>query len=272
MDDRLQRRIQRYGWDRSADHYEGYWRRQLEPAQALLLRMAALEEDEKVLDLACGTGLVTLPAADAVGPNGEVVGTDISQRMVELVVERATELGVGHVSFDRMDAEDVRFPDASFDAVLCGLGLMYVPDPLRSLQEMLRVLKPGGRAVCAVWGARKNCGWAEIFPIVDSRVSTEVCPLFFQLGTGEALSMTYEAAGFGEVVCERIITDLEYDGPDSAVGAAFAGGPVAMAYSRFDDETREETHAEYLAAIEPFRSDEGYRIPGEFVVVHGVKE
>jgi cyclopropane fatty-acyl-phospholipid synthase-like methyltransferase len=78
MDDRLQRRIQRYGWDRSADYYEGYWRRQLEPAQALLLRMAELEEGERVLDLACGTGLVTLPAADAVGPSGEVVGTDIS--------------------------------------------------------------------------------------------------------------------------------------------------------------------------------------------------
>jgi len=103
-------------------------------------------------------------------------------------------------------------------------------------------------------------------------VSTEVCPLFFQLGTGEALSMTYEAAGFGEVVCERITTVLEYERPDSAVGAAFAGGPVAMAYSRFDDETREEAHAEYLASIEPFRSDEGYRIPGEFVVVHGVKK
>ncbi len=272
MDDRLQRRIQRYGWDRSADHYEGYWRRQLEPAQALLLRTAELEEGERVLDLACGTGLVTLPAADAVGPSGEVVGTDISQRMVELVTERATELGVRHVSFDRMDAEDVGFPDASFDAVLCGLGLMYVPDPLRSLQEMLRVLKPGGRAVCAVWGARKNCGWAEIFPIVDSRVSTEVCPLFFQLGTGEALSMTYEAAGFGEVICKRITTVLEYDGPDSAVGAAFAGGPVAMAYARFDDETREAAHAEYRASIEPFRSNAGYRIPGEFVVVHGMKK
>jgi hypothetical protein len=63
--------------------------------------------------------------------------------------------------------------------------------------------------------------------------------------------MTYEAAGFGEVVCKRITTVLEYDRPDSAVGAAFAGGPVAMAYARFDDETREEAHAEYLASIGP---------------------
>lgn len=271
MDAKLQRRIQRYGWDKSADYYEGYWRRQLEPAQALLLRMAELREGEKVLDLACGTGLVTLPAADAVGRGGEVVGTDISERMVEIVAERAAELDVDNASFERMDAEEIRLPDGSFDAVLCGLGLMYVPDPVRSLQEMLRVLKPGGRAVSAVWGARKNCGWAEIFPIVDTRVSTEVCPLFFQLGTGEALSMTYEAAGFGEIECERITTVLEYDEPDAAVGAAFSGGPVAMAYSRFDDATRDEAHAEYLASIQPFRSNGGYRIPGEFVVVRGEK-
>ena len=55
------------------------------------------------------------------------------------------------------------------------------------------------------------------------------------------------------------------------MGAAFAGGPVAMAYSRFDDETRAEVHAEYLASIEAFRSQKGYRIPGEFVVVRGVR-
>ena len=84
--------------------------------------------------------------------------------------------------------------------------------------------------------------------------------------------MTYEAAGFDEIACERIGTVLEYEEPDAAVGAAFAGGPVAMAYSRFDDETRAEAHAEYLASIEPFRSNGGYRIPGVFVVVRGAKE
>jgi hypothetical protein len=122
-----------------------------------------------------------------------------------------------------------------------------------------------------VWGQRGRCGWAEIFPIVDARVNTEVCPLFFQLGTQDMLAQTFEAAGFKDVVSERLSTILSYDSPADACGAAFAGGPVALAYARFDDRTRQEAHAEYLASIEPYRTGDGYDMPGEFVVVSGRK-
>jgi hypothetical protein len=104
---------------------------------------------------------------------------------------------------------------------------------------------------------------------VDSRVRSEVCPLFFQLGTGDALRYTFESAGFAHVVVDRISTTLRYDSADDACGAAFAGGPVALAYSRFDERTREEAHGEYLASIEPYRRGTGYAIPGEFVVALG---
>jgi hypothetical protein len=123
--------------------------------------------------------------------------------------------------------------------------------------------------VAAVWGDRRRCGWAEIFPIVEKRVSSEVCPLFFQLGTGEALALRMEMTGYHDIATERITTELEYDSADAALGAAFIGGPVAMAYSRFDEATRAEAHAEYLASIAGYRRGDGYRIPGEFVVVRG---
>jgi ubiquinone/menaquinone biosynthesis C-methylase UbiE len=269
MDPRLQRRVQRYGWDKAAEHYERFWAAQLEPAQTCLLEMAELRACERVLDIACGTGLVTFPAAAAVGSCGAVVGTDISDEMVVRVREEAVNLNFGHASFERMDAEGLKFPDASFDAALNALGLMYVASPVKSLQETLRVLKPGGRAVAAVWGDRTRCGWAEIFPIVDARVDTEVCPMFFQLGTNEGLQIAFEMAGFSEIVVERISTTLLYDNPDDALGAAFAGGPVALAYSRFDEPTRDEAHAEYLASIDPYRNGNGYQIPGEFVIARG---
>lgn len=132
---------------------------------------------------------------------------------------------------------------------------------------MLRLLKPGGRMAVAVWGARNRCGWAEIFPIVDRRVESEVCPLFFQLGTGDTLRYTLEAAGCANVAVERVTTTLEYESADDALGAAFAGGPVALAYSRFDEPVREAAHAEYRDSIESCRRPGGrYEIPGEFVV------
>src|SRR5258705_2124005 len=114
---------------------------------------------------------------------------------------------------------------------------------------MFRLSKPGGRAVSAVWGKRDHCGWAEIFPIVEKRVASDVCPMFFQLGTGDVQKMLFEQAGFTDVHSDRITTSLEYASGEEACLAAFAGGPVAMAYSRFDQATRESAYAEYLESI-----------------------
>ena len=272
MDTRLQRRVQRYGWDKASAAYERYWSRQLAPIQRRLAELGDLKPGDRVLDIACGTGLATLPAARAVGPDGRVVGTDLSQEMVNRAADEARALGIGHATFERMDAEDLQLPPESFDVALCALGLMYVPDPLKALTEMHRVLRPGGRAVVAVWGARNRCGWAEIFPIVDRRVASEVCPMFFQLGTGDTLRNTMGAAGFDDVHVDRLATTLQYESPDAAVGAAFAGGPVALAYSRFDEAVRDEAHAEYLDSIEGYRHGGGYGVPGEFVIARGMRQ
>lgn len=267
MDPRLQLRVQRYGWDRAAHVYERAWSRQLAPAQDLLLDMADLQHGEEVLELACGSGLVTRRIAASVGPTGHVTATDLSEEMLERAKQATRDMD--HLSFRRMDAGELDLPDDRFDAALCALGLMYVPDPATAFREMFRVLRPGGRAAAAVWGTRKACGWADIFPIVDARVNTEVCPLFFQLGTGDTLPDRLTDAGFHHVRVERITTTLEYASPEEALEAAFEGGPVAMAYSRFDEPTRAEVHGEYLDSIAPYQTGDGYRIPGEFVVARG---
>ena len=269
MDARLQQRVQRYGWDRAASYYEQSWSRQLAPAQDLLMKMAALRPGERVLDIACGTGLVTFRAASAVGSTGEVVGTDISEAMVDAGRAAASARGVTNARFERMEAEQLSLPDATFDAVLCALGMMYVTDFAGSIREMFRVTKRGGRAASAVWGKRDRCGWAEIFSIVEKRVQSDVCPMFFQLGTGEMQAGLFASAGFADIQTERITTVLEYENGEEACVAAFAGGPVAMAYSRFDDETRASAHADYLQSIATFKHGTGYAVPGEFVVTRG---
>ncbi|MFW5973208.1 MAG: class I SAM-dependent methyltransferase [Bacteroidota bacterium] len=271
MNPDFQRRIQRYGWDKAAPVYEEAWQDPLQHTQERLLELADLQPGERVLDIACGTGLVTFPAAERVGHDGAVTAVDLSDSMVAAVEEKSRQNGFGRIEARQMDAESLSFDDASFDVVLCSLGLMYVPDPTAAVREMYRVLAPGGRTVTAVWGHRDRCGWAEIFPIIDRRVKSEVCPLFFQLGTGGALEYAFETAGFEHIEMERFSKPLHFDSPETACEAAFLGGPVALAWHKLDDTNRETARQEYLASIEPHRNGDGYAIPGEFVVLAGRK-
>jgi ubiquinone/menaquinone biosynthesis C-methylase UbiE len=270
MSARFQLRIQRYGWDRASGCYEELWGRQVDPARRALLDMADLQPGQRVLDIACGPGAISFEAARRVGPLGTVVGTDISEKMVEQAREFAETEGFGNASFLRCDAEAEAPSDSKFDAVLCSLGLMYAPNPGRALERMRGALRPGGRAVAAVWGARTSCGWAEIFPVVDERVESAVCPMFFQLGSGNALAVEMERAGFLSVELQRISTTLHYASDAEAVAAAFEGGPVALAASRFSQETRRSAERDYLASLASYRRGIGYAVPGEFVVARGV--
>ena len=267
MEAKVQRRVQRYGWDLAAADYEPLWRSQLAFAQARLLACASLAPGERVLDVACGTGLVSFAAAQAVEPGGAVVGIDLSGQMIAAARLRREEREVSNINFARMDAEKLELPDASFDVALCAFGLMYMPHPEQALREMRRVLRPGGRVVLAVWGERQRCGWSPLFQIVDAEVVTEVCPLFFRLGHEGALSRMCIEAGFECVEPHRIAATLDYANDDEVCRAAFVGGPIALAWSRFDDEAQVRVRKRYIDALAAWRTEQGYQVPGEFVIV-----
>ena len=267
MDAKLQRRVQRYGWDLAAEDYEQLWQVPLAEAQAAMLALASLKSGDHVLDVACGTGLVSFAAARAVGTNGYVLGIDLSGRMLDSAARRASEVRLSNCSFVRMDAETLDLPDAQYEVVLCGLGLMYMPNPERALREMRRVLTSGGRMSLAVWGERSKCGWSSLFPIVDAEVSSEVCPLFFRLGQQDTLTRLCADANFEAIEHRRISTTLAFANATEACNAAFVGGPVALAWSRFNDEVRARVRACYIRSIDEWRVGDGFRIPGEFIIV-----
>lgn len=268
MDARLQTRIQRYGWDLAADDYEPTWAAQLAGVQAGLLSAAALGPGEQVLDVACGTGLIALEAAKVVGARGGVLGVDLSQAMVDAAARRAQQQRpAGKAVFTRMDAAHLSLPDGQFDIVLCSLGLMYLPEPALALREMRRVLRPGGRLALSVWGERSRCGWAGLFEIVGAEVASEVCPLFFGLGGQEALAGLCGEAGLVQIRQQRLACTLDYADGDAACRAAFIGGPVALAWSRFPEATRHRVRARYMAGLASWRDGTGYRVPAEFVIV-----
>ncbi len=115
-----------------------------------LVTLAGVEPGQQVLDVATGRGAVLFPAAERVGAAGAVVGVDLAEGMVQATNEEAARRGVAtrvHV----MDAEHLDFPDAVFDQVLCGFGIMFLPHQDRALSEFRRVLKPGGRLGVSTW-------------------------------------------------------------------------------------------------------------------------
>jgi ubiquinone/menaquinone biosynthesis C-methylase UbiE len=271
MDAKLQRRVQRYGWDAAAAVYESAWREQLKPAHDALLEMAALKPGMRVLEIACGTGLVTMRVASCVTPGGSVFATDIADEMVTEAANRAISNDFHNVETARMGAEDLGVEDATFDAALCALGLMYVPDPIKALSEMRRAVKPGRRVAVAVWGERRNCGWAEIFPIVDSHVNSEVCPLFFSLGIPGTLTAAMTSVGATQIEERRHAVELKFPDQEALLSAQIDGGAVALAAKRFSPETRREVSAAFLESVSKYRRDDGsYAIPGEFVTAIGI--
>lgn len=115
-----------------------------------LVDAVAVEPGQRVLDVATGRGAVLFPAAERAGAAGGIVGIDLAEGMARAMRDEATRRGLA-VEIRVMDAEHLDFPDASFDRVLCGFGLMFFPDLSRALGEFRRVLRPGGRLGLSTW-------------------------------------------------------------------------------------------------------------------------
>ena len=117
-----------------------------------LVNFARITPGARVLDVACGRGAVLFPAAEAASPGGLVTGVDLSAGMVSETSRDIAERSVRNARVVHMDAENLQFPDASFDTVLCGFALFFFPRLDQALAEMHRVLVPGGQIAVSTWG------------------------------------------------------------------------------------------------------------------------
>jgi ubiquinone/menaquinone biosynthesis C-methylase UbiE len=125
-------------------------RRYIRPWAPLLVETARLTAGERVLDIACGTGVVTRAAAKRVGLTGRIVGIDLNPGMIAVARSLPAPIGASIEWLER-SALDLQLEDASFDVVLCQQGLQSFPDKTVALQEMRRVLDRGGRLALSVW-------------------------------------------------------------------------------------------------------------------------
>lgn len=236
----------------------------LGPWAPLLVDAANLALDERVLDVACGTGVVTRIAAKRVGPTGRVVGVDLNPGMIAVAQSLPAPAGA-RIEWLERSALDLRLEDASFDVVLCQQGLQFFPDKVVALREMHRVLNHGGRLALSVWnstGLYNNAVGDALARLVGNEVAVRF-NASRQVPTAEDLRSLATEAGFSAVDVRVSRIDVHLPRLDKFVLDHLAATPVASAIAAADPEARKKIGASVMEQLRRYTDGDGVTYPEE---------
>lgn len=202
-----------------------------------LVRIADPRTDERVLDIACGTGIVARTVAAGRASHERITGIDINPDM--LAIARRTAPGIG---WTLADATTTGLPDASFDVALCQQGLQFLSDPLAALRHWRRVLVPGGRLVVSTWHDPDNVGYAPIRAalerhLTDHRQAVGFLQAIFALSDPVEVHGLLVAAGFNDVDVGVHAGVVDCPAPRAWIEAFLSAAPV-HAVATADDTAR----------------------------------
>jgi SAM-dependent methyltransferase len=261
------------GWQlerASAEAYERYgvpaWSRAL--AQGLL-RIAAPGPGERLLDVACGTGIVARLAAEAVGEAGSVCGVDLNEAM--LAVARDAGWGVRPpIDWRQGDAAALPVDDESADVVTCQQALQFLPDREAALRELRRVLVPGGRvAVSVLRPIRHNPGWEALAVLLERHTGSSALRAPFPELDAAELRELATSAGFRRVRVQIVVATAHYPSPEHVIRWEAALAPPGGPQLDLAGETGTALVRDYARAIGAYVDDDGVRFPQETWVVTG---
>ena len=230
------------------------------PGRQRVLDLLAVQPGMRVLDLACGPATLTRRLAAQAAPDGEVVGVDLAEGMIEL----ARQAGVPNARFEVMDIEDLEFPDASFDAVACGHGLQFVPDLGRCLRDVCRVLRPGARfAASAPAGSQGQGPWEVVDNVVDrylppAPVAVDHNPTRAVVSDPEAFRNAALSAGFAQARVEVISEKVRWSSAEELVSLLVSWWDCAVRMEGISVEKRTRFMADARDALKE-------RFPSEIV-------
>jgi len=220
-----------------------------------LVELAALRPGERVVDVACGTGVVTRLAAERVG-DVAVAGVDVNPAMLEVARTAAQDAAI---EWHEASADALPLGDATFDVALCQMGLQFFPDRLGALRELRRVLRPRGRVILNVPGPTP-----PPFAVLEQALGRHLGPeaagfvaTVFSLHEPEELRELLEGAGFTDVEAGSEHRALTLPAAEDFLWQYVFSTPLAEPAGKLDEERRADLQQEVVAGWAPFAADGG---------------
>jgi SAM-dependent methyltransferase len=212
-----------------------------------------------------------------VGPKGYVLATDIAEGILELAQQVAGERGLKQIETRTMDGDKFDLPDASFDAVLCRLGLMYMPHPVTALSDWRRALKAGGRVAVVVFSTADRNGWGAM-PVSIIRRRAQLPPPVpgqpgpFSLGGPGVLEGVFRQAGFANPDVRAVPVPLKMSSTVEYMRfAREAFGAFNAMMAHLSPQERESVWTEVEGSVRSFETSGGFEVPGECLVAAATK-
>ncbi len=235
-----------------------------------LIKDAALRPGERVLDIACGTGVVTLLAAGRVGSGGQVVGLDLNAGMLAMARSRPAPAGA-RIEWKEGSALALPFTDGSFDIALCQQGLQFFPDRPLALGEMRRVLAPGGRVALSVWRSiDRSPGFLALATALERHAGAEAAAIMrapFALNDAAELARLTADAGFSDVAVRAATDMVRWPSAEAFVEHQPGATPLAGIVAALAPQAREALRRDVVAALRAHAVTDGVAWPVEAHVV-----
>jgi ubiquinone/menaquinone biosynthesis C-methylase UbiE len=236
------------------------------PWAPILVELAHPRPGERVVDIACGTGVVARIAAARVGPSGSVAGVDLNPGMLNVARSVATaSTPSAPIQWHEASADKLPFPDSSFDIAYCQLGLQFFADRPAALREMHRVLVTEGRLALMVWcSIRESPGFATLAEMLDHNIGPAAASIMrapFGLSDAGELTQLVEAAGFRSVTVEQQVGSIRFPSVERFVLSYVHGSPLAGLVAQANMAAREALTADTKHALGEYTSNEDFSSP-----------